>query len=313
MPYEKRVNNSTLIQIKKGDSLNAITAKLGKKGLVNSEWLFKWASIFMGKRRSYKSGKYIINGKQSIFQLVQMLDKGDTTLLKVTIPEGLRMTEVFSRLSKAGFANSGRYFPISQDKEFIKSLGLGKTINALEGFLFPETYKFAKELDEASIIETMVKTFQKNIPKNYKKLANKVDLTFYQAVILASIIEKETGVYNERAIIASVFHNRLKRKMRLQTDPTVIYGIKNFDGNLTRRHMQTHNPYNTYIIRGLPPTPIANPGLESLMAAVQPANTKYLYFVAKGDGTHKFTSTYKDHYQYVKKFQRKRRADYRSY
>ena len=159
----------------------------------------------------------------------------------------------------------------------------------------------------------MIKTFLRNIPKDYEQLANKVGLTYYEALILASIIEKETSIASERRIISSVFHNRLTKNMRLQTDPTVIYGIKNFDGNLTRRQLRTKTPYNTYIVEGLPPTPICNPGLASLMAAVQPVSTSYLFFVAKGDGTHKFTTNYRDHYRWVRKFQKGRRTNYRSF
>jgi UPF0755 protein len=192
-------------------------------------------------------------------------------------------------------------------------LGYPIKSKTLEGFLFPETYKFSKASTEKTILKKMVDTFFQKLPVNYEQLAKKVGLTFYEAIILASIIEKETSVPAERTLIASVFHNRLKQRMRLQTDPTVIYGIKNFDGNLTRKQLRTRTPYNTYINYGLPPTPIANPGLESLMAAVKPANSNYIYFVAKGDGTHAFSVNYQQHKRAVAKFQRRRKRNYRSF
>jgi UPF0755 protein len=159
----------------------------------------------------------------------------------------------------------------------------------------------------------MVETFFRKIPNDYEQQAKKVKLTFYEAVILASIIEKETSVAEERKLVASVFHNRLQSNMRLQTDPSVIYGIDNFDGNLTRKQLRANNPYNTYVHFDLPPTPIANPGLDSLIAAVQPSATDYLYFVAKGDGTHEFTSNYRDHKSAVGKYQKRRNNRYRSF
>ena len=154
------------------------------------------------------------------------------------------------------------------------------------------------------------------MPEDLEERGKSVNLSFYKAVILASIIEKETGAVEERKLISSVFHNRLKKKMRLATDPTVIYGIKNFDGDLTKKQLRTKTPYNTYRIRGLPPTPIANPGAEALRASVDPAETEYLYFVAKGNGRHKFSATLREHNAAVNKYQRRERKPterYRSY
>ncbi len=299
--------------IQKGDGLTTISRKLEMHGLIGSRFLFKWTSILLGKRKSFKSGKYEVKGKISTFELINLLDKGISSLLKITIPEGLRVKEVLGILKNTSFNNNGNYSQICNDPEFMKSLGLPANITSLEGFLFPDTYKFSEEISERTIIRTMIRTFFKSVPKNYKIKAEKVGLSYYEAIILASIIEKETSIPSERRIIASVFHNRLKRDMRLQTDPTVIYGIKNFDGNLTRRQLRKRTPYNTYVISGLPPTPIANPGLASLIAAVEPAKTDYLFFVAKGDKTHKFTNNYQDHARAVKAFQKRRKANYKSY
>ncbi len=313
LPYQGNRKGKTTINIRNGDGLNVIATTLQKNDLIRSKLFFKWFSVLMGKRRVYKRGEYVVDESVSVMDLINMLEKGTTCLLTITIPEGLRMQDIFSQLKGTGYNNTGNYDTISQSNEFIKSLNLPINSDSLEGFLFPETYKFSKEIDERTILRTMVKTFLKNIPNDYKEQAQKVGLTYYEAIILASIIEKETSVGNERNMIASVFHNRLKKHMKLQTDPTVIYGIPNFDGNLTRQQLRTRTPYNTYINYGLPPTPIANPGLASLMAAVKPANTSFLYFVAKGDGTHEFSTNYRDHRRAVFRFQKRRIKKYRSF
>lgn len=313
VPFGNHNRKMITVHINNGDGLNTIARKLEKHGLVSHAVIFKWISFFFGKRRSYKSGEYRINDRISIISLIDLIDKGRTALISVTIPEGHRILEIVTALQQKGFMNLDSFIALCSDQEFIRAFNIGANVSSLEGFLFPETYKFSKTESDYTILKTMIKTFLRNIPENYEQLAKRVGLTYYEAVILASIIEKETSVSSERRIISSVFHNRITKKMRLQTDPTVIYGIKNFDGNLTKRQLRTKNPYNTYIVEGLPPTPICNPGLASLMAAVQPAPTSYLFFVAKGDGTHQFTTNYRDHYRWVRKFQKSRRTNYRSF
>lgn len=313
LPHQSKLPVPKTLVINKGDRLSLISAKLKQQDLIWSQRFFKWYSIVMGKTANYKHGEYLIEREVSVTDLVKILEEGRTVLVPVTFPEGLRMTEIFSILQDKGYENKGEYSALSNSPEFIKALGYQIEANTLEGFLFPDTYKFAKSSVESTILATMVKTFFQKIPKNYEQLAAKVNLTFYEAVILASIIEKETSVGSERPLISSVFHNRLQKKMRLQTDPSVIYGIENFDGNLTRKLLKTNSPYNTYIRFGLPPTPIANPSLDSLIAAVQPNKTEYIYFVAKGDGTHVFTSNYDDHKNAVIKYQQRRNSRYRSF
>ncbi len=313
IPYDGNGTWPKTVYINNGDSLSVISKKLRQNSLIRSKTFFKWFSIILGNSSSFKRGEYQIDHKISAFELSKILIEGKTNLVSITFPEGLRMKEIFSALQNANYKNKGNYEHYSVSTKFIDSLKLPAKINTLEGFLFPETYKFANDSSERTIIKTMVNTFQKKLPQNYSKQANQAGLSYYQAVILASIIEKETSISSERSIIASVFHNRLNQNMRLQTDPTVIYGIKNFNGNLTRKQLRTRTPYNTYIIHGLPPTPIANPGLASLKAAVNPAKTDYLFFVAKGDGTHEFTENYKEHNRAVTKYQRRRRKEYRSF
>lgn len=313
LPLKGSSDKETVIYIRNGDSLNVIASKLKQQDLVVSRSYFKWLSVILGKSSTYKRGEYLIDSRVSVMDLVNMLTSGQTSLVTVTIPEGLTMRETFEVLKAHNFDNGGDYPSLVKDPQFIASLKLPLKLDSLEGFLFPETYKFSKDSSAQTIIRTMVKTFKLRIPENYSQLAGKVGLSYYEALILASIIEKETSIPAERRIIASVFHNRLKNNMKLQTDPTVIYGIPDFDGNLTRRQLRTYTPYNTYVISGLPPTPIANPGLASLLAAVRPAKTDYLFFVAKGDGTHEFTESYKQHRKAVYQYQKRRNEQYRSY
>ena len=304
---------SAEILIPKGSGLSRIASILHKQRLIHSKKIFKTASILLGKSKSFKSGLYRITGDSSVYDLIKVLDLGKTIEVKVTLPEGLRMTDIFAILEKSKVGAKRDYSKYTEDPDFVRSLGLPNGVTSLEGFLFPETYRFTHDISTKEILTLMVKTFLKKLPVGYEKKAEKVGLSFYEAVTLASIIEKETGVPMERKAISSVFHNRMKKKMRLQTDPTVIYGIKNFNGNLTRRDLRTRTLYNTYVIKGLPPTPIANPGLASLMAAVEPESTEFLYFVAKGNGQHKFSNTYREHNKAVSQYQRRRRKNYKSY
>ncbi len=312
-PHEISAPQPVLVEIKKGDSLNRISNRLKRADVIGSKLVFKWSSIISGNSKRYKTGRYRIDRNKSVVDLIRLLKKGNPIMLSVTIPEGLTMTEIFDLLSRTGYQNNSQYNQIIQDQAYVRSLELPHGITYLEGFLYPDTYKFSNDATEASIIKIMVNTFFKRLPKDYESQAQKLGLSFYEAIVLASIIEKETGISSERRIISSVLHNRLKKKMRLQADPTVIYGIKGFNGNLTRKQLRTPSPYNTYLNKGLPPTPIANPGRESLMAAVNPANTKLLYFVAMGNGKHKFSASYRSHVNAVRRFQKRWHKNYRSF
>ncbi|MFP6655393.1 MAG: endolytic transglycosylase MltG, partial [Myxococcota bacterium] len=178
---------------------------------------------------------------------------------------------------------------------------------SLEGYLFPDTYRFAKSLPPERIARTMVRNFL-SVYSELPSSQNQRTLSMREQVTLASIVEKETGAAIERPLIAAVFLNRLRLGMRLETDPTVIYGIDGFNGNLRRRHlMDRNNPYNTYWIKGLPPGPIASPGRESLRAIREPADTSFLYFVSRNDGSHAFSKTYKEHERAVDRYQRRGR------
>jgi len=311
--YQGYSTPSVQVVIHAGVGANQIGIALEKAQVIRSKRIFSLAARLLGKSNVFKRGLYQFDRPLSTLEVIGMLEKGEEFLLKITIPEGYRMSEIFKLLKASGLQNKGEYSKWASDPSFIASLKLNMTPATLEGFLFPETYLLSPISNEKTVLRIMVEMFQQRIPKDFTAQAQHLGLTWYQALTLASIIEKETGKTSERPIISSVFHNRLKKKMKLQTDPTVIYGIKNYNGNITKKHLRAYSPYNTYVIPALPPTPIANPGLGAMEAAIAPATTDFLYFVGKGNGSHQFSETYRKHNRAVRQFQHRRRKDYRSY
>jgi UPF0755 protein len=249
-------------------------------------------------------GEYALSPAMSPRQIFDEIAYGQAVTYAVSIPEGLTRKEVAMRLHTAGLADAAAFEAATADPKLAQELGVPAP--TLEGYLFPETYRFPRRHPPREIARAMVELFFRNW-KELEPQAAGLDLTLHQVVTLASIVEKETGVPLERPLIASVFSNRLARRMRLESDPTVIYGIANFDGNLRRRDLEDEkNPYNTYRIPALPPGPIANPGRAALAAVVRPAASDYLYFVSRNDGTHVFSRSYRDHVAAVNRHQRRK-------
>lgn len=292
------------LDIQPGSSLYRVAQQLEQSGVVRSALALKVIARWNKSSHQIQSGRYLFDQAATPVQVLDRLIRGDVVKVSLTIPEGFSLQQIIARIDEAGFGHSEKLKQLAYDPDFIGSLGL--EADSLEGYLFPETYLFAPGIGERALLKMMVEQFNSHIDDDLLRSAQKVGLNLHQLVTLASIIEKETGVTEEMPLISSVFHNRLRRKIPLQTDPTVIYGIKNFDGNITRKHLETPTPYNTYLIRGLPPGPIASPGLAALNAAAHPADTKYLYFVARGDGTHQFSSTLQEHNAAVRKYQLRR-------
>jgi len=295
------------LQIQPGTGLNKIALDLKEKGVIRSTLVVKLLARWNQQSDQIQAGTYRFSDPATPEEILARLVKGDVEKVSLTIPEGFTLQQIIDRISKEGFGDRDKLLQLAGDIDFIHSLKIEAT--SLEGYLFPETYLFAPGIDEKTILTMMVTQLLNNLSPELKEKAKKRGMTLQQWVTLASIIEKETGIVEEMPLISSVFHNRLKRKIPLQTDPTVIYGIKNFNGNLTRKDLKTPTPYNTYIIRGLPPGPIASPGLAALKAAVTPAQTKYLYFVATGDGGHRFSKTLKEHNIAVREYLAQRRRN----
>jgi len=264
-----------------------------------------WAK-FVGGGRNIKAGEYHLNTHMSPLSVLDILRKGRIITHAVTIPEGFTRKQIAEALAQKGLVSKKEFLRFTADPEVVKNYGI--SASTLEGYLYPDTYHFARNLTAKAIVEVMVKRFREAFDP-LRERAAELGIDVEEVVTLASIVEKETGLADERPLIASVFLNRLRKGIRLASDPTVIYGIRDFNGNLTRDDLMTRTPYNTYMIKGLPAGPIANPGIASIRAVLYPAETDYLYFVSKNDGSHYFSKTLSEHNQAVRKYQRSRRRN----
>ena len=254
-----------------------------------------------GLSNSIQAGELLFRTDMTPVEVLDTLVRGKAVSYSVTIPEGYSNGQVASLLAARGIVDEERFIALTQDAELARSLEV--PADKLEGFLFPDTYFWPRGLSEKDILARMVRKYKVVFTPAMAARAREIGMTELEVVTLASIVEKETGATQERKQVSAVFHNRLKKGYRLQTDPTVIYGIKDFNGNLTKKDLRTDHPYNTYTRSGLPPGPIANPGEASLVAALYPDDVSYLYFVARGDGTHVFSNTLVEHNRAVKIYQ----------
>jgi UPF0755 protein len=286
-----------------GESLGAIARNLERQRLVRSARAVAWIGRLRGLDGSLRTGEYALSAAQSPGAILSRLASGDTVSYPVVLPEGFTAAQIGARLASAGLVDEAAFAKAVHDPELIASLGI--EADSLEGYLFPETYLLPKGLSAEDLARILVQPLLA-VWRDLEPLAEKQGFSQHEVVTLASIVEKETGAPEERAMVAAVFRNRLGRGMRLESDPTVIYGIAGFDGNLRRRDLENEgNPYNTYRIAALPPGPIASPGEASLRAVVSPAPSKHLYFVARNDGTHAFSSTLREHARAVERYQKK--------
>jgi UPF0755 protein len=293
-----------IVIIQPGQGFNTTIEQLFIKGIIKNRLKFKLFAILKGHDKSIKAGEYLLSSSMPPALILKFLVDGKVNLHKITIVEGYNLNQIADIIAKAGFASRTDFYAAATDPSFVHENGIDA--KTFEGYLFPETYYFPTVITPKKIISTMVDRFRSVFTDKWKKRAKDLGFSIHQVVTLASIIEKETGAPFERPIISSVFHNRLEKGMRLEADPTVIYGIKNFNGNLTRKHLTTWSPYNTYKIKGLPVGPIACPGANAIEAALYPADTRYIFFVSKKDTTHQFTTNLKDHNKAINKYQLRR-------
>ncbi len=291
-----------LVEIPRSGSFGETVKILQREGIVVDPLRFRILARLLGADRRIRAGEYQLSAAMSPQQVLELLSSGKVYLHRLTVPEGLNLRQIVRAIAAQGLASEAELLAAAADPALRQRLGVSAP--SLEGYLFPETYHFARGTAAAEILAAMTAHFWAVFAPPWREQAGRLGLTVHAAVTLASVIEKETGADHERALIASVFHNRLRRGMRLETDPTVIYGLgETFDGNLTRRHLETATPYNTYLIPGLPPGPIASPGAKALEAALFPAASDSLFFVARGDGTHHFSSTLQEHHAAVRRYQ----------
>ena len=306
-PFQANSKESAIIEIHRGLSPNEVTKSLASKGIISSGRNFLWLGRLTRQWGHIKAGEYQISSAMSPMQIFSRLSSGISVAYPVTIREGENLYEIGQSLAEKKLVNSAdEFIQLCFDQPFITSFQNFKDNppRSLEGFLFPDTYYFSRKIHKEEIARQMVHHFFDYWTASQTARAKTLGLTVSAVVTLASMIEKETGASEERPLISSVFYNRLEKKMRLQSDPTTIYGIwQKYRGNLQKADLFEKNEYNTYQIPALPIGPIANPGREALQAALYPSKSPFLYFVSHNDGTHEFTSTYQDHLAAVRKFQ----------
>lgn len=293
-----------LIFVPEGTTLRATAHRLAAAGAITSARPFVWWARFTGADRAIKSGEYMFTTPLAPRELLRALTRGESLRHSVTVVEGMTFKQIAALLAARGLGAEESFLCLNSDPSFLAAWGLPP--QGIEGYLYPDTYHFSWLASPEEILGRMIKRFYRAVTPEVYRRAEMLNLSLHQVITLASLIEKETSVAAERTLIAAVFHNRLRQGIPLQCDPSVIYGLDKFDGNLTRQHLQTPTRYNTYLFRGLPPGPIASPSLESIHAALNPAQIDYLYFVARGDGTHVFSSDLATHNRAVRRFQRER-------
>jgi UPF0755 protein len=301
-------------RVESGEPFSVISGHLMDNGLITDTRRFLTLARASGKTGSIRAGEFLLNTGWTPDRTLHELTTSAGIMRRVAVREGLTWWQTAEVVESAGIGSRESFGAAAADRELLAGFGIQAT--DAEGYLFPETYLLTPPRGDQSryMAQTMIKEFFKNAAKVWPEgLPPWKEL--HRTVILASLVEKETGQPDERRRISGVFHNRLKKRMLIQADPTIIYGLgPSFDGNITKSHLRDKdNPYNTYVHPGLPPGPICSPGLQSLMAAAHPEAHRYLYFVAKGDGSHHFSETLAEHNSAVVKYQiRRNRSTYRS-
>ena len=292
-----------VIQVSRGAGLQQIAGQLHGAGLIRHPLPFVLYAKAKGMAPRLQAGEYVLRASMSPVEILDVLYHGRVMHHALTIPEGATLRDIAALVEVRDMGSEHRVLELGSDAAFIASLGLAAA--SLEGYLFPDTYHLTRDMDEADLLTLMVRTFDRNYTPEIMTKAEGLGLSQHAVVTLASLVEKEAQLDSERELIAAVFHNRLRRRMRLQCDSTVIYALgEAFNGNLRKADLRIDSPYNTYRHAGLPPGPIANPGRRSIAAAVAPAAVKYLYFVAtRENGAHYFSNTLKEHNRAVRKYQ----------
>lgn len=313
-PYQGYAGAEKIVQVEPGMGAGQILERLQQEGVLADARLARSYLIYFMDDPAMRAGEYRFRGPLSTPQVLKMLVEGRVLTHSITVIEGLTLEEIATQLDRLGYGRREAFLDLMRSPELVADLD--PEAQDLEGYLFPETYSFARSVDERTIVQTLVRTFRERFEKEVRPRLNRRNLrggrgggqTVRQLVTLASIVEKEAQVAAERPLIAAVYQNRLDRGIGLMADPTVVYAMKRagrWNGNIRRDDLRMDSPYNTYRYAGLPPGPICNPGLASLVAASEPADAPYLYFVSRNDGTHVFAETLTEHNRNVEQWQRK--------
>ena len=295
-----------IVDIHPGTAFTHVSRLLHKKGLLGPEWFFQALARVQQVDRKIIPGEYELHAGMRPTVLLAKLVKGEVYQHSVTSPEGYNVVQIADILDQKGLADKHEILRLNRDAAFIASLNI--KASTLEGYLFPDTYRFARYMPPEFIVRTFIGRFHEMVTPELQAQAKSMGMTLQEVLTLASVIEKETGLATERSLVSGVFHNRLQRNIPLQSDPTVIYALKYFDGNIRKADLSVDSPYNTYKVRGLPPGPIANPGLAAIQAALYPTPSDFVYFVSRNDGSHKFSETLAEHNKAVDKYQRRPRS-----
>jgi UPF0755 protein len=304
LPGPGRDDTGVAVIIPRHTGVAGIEEILVTNDVIRADIRFRLLARLTGKAQVLKAGEYLFAPGLTPYQVLCLLAEGKVVQRPVTIPEGVDMKRIADILATDGWVDRDRFLALCRQRTLITDLGLH--VDNLEGYLFPDTYYLSREnQDENGIIRMMVARFKKVYQEISAKVPGRQTLSQHEVVTLASIVEKETGLDQERPLVAQVYLNRLAKGMRLQADPTVLYGrAQSATGDLSRQDLATPTPYNTYVIQGLPPSPICSPGRAALMAVLQPAAGDLLYFVARHDGSHYFSKTLAEHNRAVARYRR---------
>ncbi len=297
-------DHPALVEVPSGLGPQAIGQRLIDAGIVRDRWTYRMAIWRSGQARHLQAGDYRFDRPLSAIEVIGKIARGEVDVLPLTFPEGLTIADMARVFEQSGLGSAASFAAAARETSLIRALDADAA--DLEGYLFPDTYPLSRRADASHVVRVMVERFVAVLTPEIRDAARARGLSVRELVTLASLVEKETAKAEERPVVASVYTNRLRLRMALQCDPTVIYALERdgrFDGNLRRDDLQYDSPYNTYRYPGLPPGPVAAPGLASLRAAAEPATTSYLYFVSRNDGTHAFAETLAEHNRNVEKFQ----------
>ena len=306
-PGPQAAEDQILVSIPKGTSVKQISKILSDAGVIHDDLRFLILARLSGLGKKLQAGEFHLPAQALPEEVLKTLASARSVEYSITLPEGLRAKEIARVFEEGGWCDPRSFDNLVTDSEFITSLGL-EGVQNLEGYLFPDTYLLtSKDKDARKIVTLLVKRFLAVWSELLQGVEGEVNR--HEVVILASMVEKETGEASERPRIAGVFHHRIQKGMRLQSDPTVSYGLQKFGTPISRKDLRSITPYNTYTLPGLPIGPICNPGREALFAVLHPEKTKELYFVARNDGTHQFSKNLRDHNIAVRKYQRKKSGE----
>ncbi len=297
-PVDKEQSEPVIVEIPSNSSCASVANLLEDKHLIKNAWAFRAYARYTGLDSKIQTGEYQLSADMSVPQILEHLVSGNEVLHTVTIPEGYTVEETAALLAGKGYVDKEKFLKLCKEGDFNYPFlkGQKNTNYVLEGYLFPDTYKFSKQATEEEIIQMMLQRFVQEMDKlDFTQKAQKLNLTVHEAVTIAAMIEKEARVDKDRPLISGVIQNRMKKNMPLQIDATVLYALGEHKEVVLYQDLEVDSPYNTYKVNSLPPGPIASPGAASLKAAVEPNNHNYLYYVAKPDGSHDFSQTLDEH------------------